>query len=32
MHTQGQLNTILVVIQKTAHSYLFTVEPDRKVM
>ena len=32
MHTQGQLNTILVVIQKIADSYLFTVEPERKVM
>ena len=32
MHTKRQLITMLVVIQKTAHGYLFTVEPERKVM
>ena len=32
MYRQRQLITMLVVIQKTAHSYLFTVEPERKVM
>ena len=32
--TQGPLNTmlILIVIQNTADSYLFTVETERKVM
>ena len=30
--TQGQLNTMLVVIQKTAHSYLFTIKTEREVM
>ena len=30
--TQGPLNTMLIVIQKTAGSYLFTVETERKVM
>ena len=30
--TQVPLNTILIVIPKTADSYLFTVETERKVM
>ena len=28
----GPLNTMLIVIQKTADSYLFTIETERKAM
>ena len=31
-HKDNSIQFYYIVIQKTAHSYLFTVEPERKVM